>query len=281
MVEAAARPVETLREHLTALQAALVVCLGDARPKAVHKLRTETRRVEAQLVLLGELGGLPRFGREAKRVRRHLKKVRRAAGWVRDLDVQQKLLGAEGVRRESGRDARTMAEVRKRRREQAAGKLREQLEKRQGKLARGLEALLEALQPAADLELGVRELLAMVERRFRKRRELEVEEPTGEQLHALRKSAKVARYLAESAPGSRRARQTAKLYERLQEAGGEWHDWMELAREAEGELGFGHALAADFAGRCGRHLGKFRELLRGFRGAGGTVVDEGAEQAAR
>jgi len=266
MADVPTRPVETLRGHATALEAALAVCLGDPKPKPVHKLRTETRRIEAQLVLLDQMQGLPPFRKEAANMRKHLKKLRRAAGRVRDLDVQRKLLESEETQPDAKRDARAMAELRKQRREEAADELLQQLEKRQTKLANGLEALLEALVPATHLELAPTELLAIVERQFRNSRELRVQEPTTDQLHTLRKRAKVARYLAENAPRSRRAKQTARQYESLQQAGGEWHDWMELTKEAKEELGRHHVLVDAFGRKCNRHLDQFHKLLQPFRG---------------
>jgi CHAD domain-containing protein len=265
MADLAARPVETLREHATALEAALAVCLGDPGPRPVHKLRTETRRIEAQLLLLEQMRGLPPFRKETAKVRRHLKKLRRAAGCVRDLDVQHKLLKIEETRPAARRDARTMAMLRKQRREEAVEELLKQLEKRQAKLANALEALLEALESAAHLELAATEVLAMAERQFRNTRELKVEEPTTDQLHTLRKTAKVARYVAENAPDSRRVKQTAKQYESLQQAGGEWHDWMELAKDAKEELGLHHALVGAFGRKCERRLNRFQKLLEPFR----------------
>jgi CHAD domain-containing protein len=265
MADLAARPVETLREHATALEAALAVCLGDPGPKPVHKLRTETRRIEAQLLLLEQMQGLPPFRKKAAKVRKHLKKLRRAAACVRDLDVQHKLLKIEETRPAARRDARTMAMLCKQRREEAVEELLKQLEKRQAKLANALEALLEALESAAHLELAATEVLAMAERQFRNTRELKVKQPTTDQLHTLRKTAKVARYLAENAPGSRRVKQTAKQYESLQQAGGEWHDWMQLAKEAKEELGLHHALVGAFRRKCGRRLDRFQKLLQPFR----------------
>jgi CHAD domain-containing protein len=267
VADVATRPVETLRHHATALEAALAVCLGDPKAKPVHKLRTETRRIEAQLLLLDQMHVLPPFRKEAAKVRKHLKRLRRAAGRVRDLDVQCKLLEKEETQADAKRDARAMAKLLMQRREEAVDELLEQLEKRQTKLTNALEALLEQLKPAAHLELAATELLAMIERQFRNNRELKVQEPTTDQLHTLRKTAKVARYLAENAPGSRRAKQTAKQYESLQQAGGEWHDWMELTREAKEELGRYHALVDAFGRKCNRHLDQFHKLLQPFRGS--------------
>ena len=49
-------------------------------------------------------------------------------------------------------------------------------------------------------------------------------------LHALRKSAKLCRYVAESAPEDAALRETAERYEAVQEAGGKWHDWLLLVK---------------------------------------------------
>ncbi len=85
------QPVRTLREHVTALEAAMMVCLADPRPRAVHRLRTMTRRIEGQLALLAMLPA-SLCKQSAKKLRRILKKFRRAAGEVRDLDVQVDLI---------------------------------------------------------------------------------------------------------------------------------------------------------------------------------------------
>jgi CHAD domain-containing protein len=87
-------PVQVLREHTRALEAALSVCLADPGHKAVHRLRTETRRVEAQLVLLQQMAAIPEHRDEATALLKELKRLRRAAGEVRDLDVQRKMLEA-------------------------------------------------------------------------------------------------------------------------------------------------------------------------------------------
>ena len=46
-----ARPVQALQDHASALEAAITLALVEATPKAVHKLRTESRRIEAVLGL--------------------------------------------------------------------------------------------------------------------------------------------------------------------------------------------------------------------------------------
>ena len=92
MPDAVTYPVQVLREHTVALEAALSVCLAHPTHKPVHRLRTETRRIEAQLLLLAELPEMPKHRTEADRLRKSLRRLRRAAGVVRDLDVQRRRL---------------------------------------------------------------------------------------------------------------------------------------------------------------------------------------------
>ena len=70
---------------------------GEApKVEAVHHLRTGTRRVEATLETLAREAGARGLGKAAEEARqrwlRQLKKVRRASGTVRDLDVHRELL---------------------------------------------------------------------------------------------------------------------------------------------------------------------------------------------
>jgi CHAD domain-containing protein len=91
--------LEHLREVAEAMRGTLDACRKDGEaPKveAVHHLRTGTRRVEATLETLAREAGARGLGKAAEEARqrwlRQLKKVRRAAGTVRDLDVHRELL---------------------------------------------------------------------------------------------------------------------------------------------------------------------------------------------
>ena len=68
-------------------------------------------------------------------------------------------------------------------------------------------------------------------------------------MHALRKSAKLCRYMAESDPGDAALRQIAERYEALQEAGGKWHDWLLLTQLA----GRFHGRKSDLSLRYHKH----------------------------
>ncbi len=86
---------ELLDDQIHALSSAMLVAQTAAEPGPVHKLRTTTRRMEAQLVLLQTLPGVPEHAREATEVDRLLRRVRRAAAAVRDLDVQADMIAAD------------------------------------------------------------------------------------------------------------------------------------------------------------------------------------------
>ena len=271
MANPTASPVRTLREHTLALEEAMTVCLSKPRPRAVHKVRTEARRVEAQLELLSLLKKLPSHRSEAGRALRLLKKIRRAAGRVRDLDVQRKLLKThvtENTEQQTPHTAIELSELaelrqtRKRRRKRAARKLLKLIDKRQSKLTAVFDALLTALGPVQDLQLPTAELLRLIDQRFRGTHALIIRHPSSEHLHSIRKAARLARYQAEIAPDSAAATQAAQRYEALQVAGGHWHDTLSLAADAATELGDSHATAITFGQLRDQHLATYRALLK-------------------
>ena len=284
MATATASPVRTLREHALALEEAMTVCLSKPRPRAVHKVRTEAGRVEAQLELLSLLKKLPSHRSETARVLRLLKKIRRAAGRVRDLDVQRKLLKTpvannpedhvlEDTEQQTPHSASELSEsadltelrqIRKRRRKRTARKLLKLLDKRHKKLAAAFEKLLTALEPVQDLQLPAAELLRLIDQRFRGTHALIIRHPSSEHLHSIRKAARVARYQAEIAPDSAAATRAAQRYEALQVAGGQWHDTLSLAAAAT-ELGDNHATAVSFGQQRDQHLAAYRALLERVR----------------
>ncbi len=58
-----------------------------------------------------------------------------------------------------------------------------------------------------------------------------------ENLHDFRKATKKARYVAESGARERNSSSVAKALKRIQDAIGDWHDWLCLAEEAKTALG--------------------------------------------
>jgi CHAD domain-containing protein len=201
--------------------------------EAIHQVRTGSRRLDAALdALERETCETAEMEKSAAKLRKLLKRMRGCAGRVRDLDVHRGLLGkmspeedSDAILEEIARLDAALAERRKRRAakfQQKAEKWRERLAQRAGNL---LDAAREAGDPPADTEAA--ELaLESFEELCREMAVLDVGN-----LHAFRKGAKHARYIAEGGedPWSKR---TAKRLKRVQDAIGTWHDWLVLAEEA-------------------------------------------------
>ena len=262
------RPIQTLRNQITNLEAAITVCLAEPSPKSIHKLRISTRRVEAQLTLLSLLPGLPPHRKPEKEARRLLKKLRRAAGTLRDLDVQINLI-AEKTSASTKQASDKLRETLKQQRAHAETDLLQTLNKRQAKLTRSLESLLEALDPAKSQALPATQLTTLVQDWFLHNAPAEAMPDDPDQLHALRKTAKLARYIAETAPKSARTpRKLAATFESLQQSGGEWHDWLILSAIAGDKLGES-PLTLSFRRHCQTALAHYRSHIQSFRAEAG------------
>jgi CHAD domain-containing protein len=261
-------PIQTLREAVNALEAAILLCLVKPGKSAVHRLRTSTRRIEAQLELLTLLPRLPQHGKEARRAGRWLKRLRRSAGKVRDLDVQRELIQSEAsakptnARPSHSKQSRDLRRDLKHQREDAAEALLQLLHKRQAPFAVTFESLLEVLAPATSFALTQSQLIALIRRWFRQAASAASDPHDPEQLHELRKRAKLARYLAESAPeAATAAHRMATRFNTLQQAGGSWHDWDMLARTASAQLGHSAELHQRFASQARAALRDYRRHL--------------------
>lgn len=265
-----AYPIRTLREHVAALEAAMMICLASPKPRAVHRLRTTTRRIEGQLALLGMVPAIPMHDEQkTMKTRRNLKKMRRAAGGVRDLDVQQDLIGSvESTSRSKSLQhdaAQLRAHIEEMRKEHAAS-LQTLLRRRAAELTGSLEELLDALDPAESAALTPAEIATLARDWFQRNVPAAPTDSADnpDYLHAIRKTAKLARYIAENAPkGASVARELARSFEELQQAGGEWHDWLVLAALADKRLGASSQLTTVFAQRCHLSLEAYKKLLSG------------------
>ena len=245
-----ASPILTLREHITSLEAAIALCLADPKPKPVHQIRTATRRIEADLTLLGLLPGLPEHARPAAKVQRLLRKLRRAAGHVRDIDVERDLL--KPYRQDESRRLRRYL---KQRREAEASDLHHLLKSLD---PAALERLQKALSSAESTTLSAAQLGGFAEDWFaRQTADLDLQtEADDDRLHTIRKAAKLARYIAESAPQPHRL---AQRFERIQQLGGEWHDLLALAETAKRFLGAKSPLTISLISQRDHALITFRE----------------------
>src|SRR5580704_11934590 len=88
------QPIAAFLHQADALKSAMAECMDAPSPRAVHRLRSTTRRMEAALKLLIITAALPALQKKSKAFRTSLRKIRRAAGHIRDLDVHRELLAA-------------------------------------------------------------------------------------------------------------------------------------------------------------------------------------------
>jgi CHAD domain-containing protein len=241
------QPRADLNAVTEAFHAAVAQCVQDADPEAVHRLRTGSRRLQAMVEATLRENPSMALQQPAQAWLRQLKQVRRAAGAVRDLDVHRKLLehwiGKESPTSEVAgvsplsKEAEQLDTWLKDERKQCAQDMQKQIRKRQLGLAERQAAFAAARSSAhlgslraprsADavaLEDFVRAADAM---------------PTldAENLHDFRKLTKKARYVAESGGGGETYGSVAKALKRIQDAIGDWHDWLCLQEEAKAALG--------------------------------------------
>lgn len=262
------------------LRLSLSKCADDPDVDPVHDTRTGTRRLQATLEELlratpeGDSGQKVRAAATA--LMRHLKKIRRGAAPVRDLDVHRKLLDklvkhalgqkTKKEKREGTPEPmpplmpdepdlleRPEAGLRTTPLEQQADDLDAWLKHRRNQDARRLQAQANAL--LARFEKRLHEVAVTLRNspsaRAAKspgvvaldsfaRLASEMQLLDAGNLHDFRKGAKKARYVAElAAQGDRHADAVAKTLKKLQDEIGDWHDWLVLAEETHAALGDG------------------------------------------
>jgi CHAD domain-containing protein len=267
---------KTFQERVTSLTAALSIRRSSQKENEVHRLRSGTRRVEAQLILLELSQILPPDLNQARRVRKRLKTVRRAAGSVRDMDVQVKLIDqAESELQNVPHGdqmrlaARQISEHLQQQREHEASRL-ERVVRREGtKLATALQELESTVRQIQEPAVPTKQLVTRIESWFYEnstrshrflsvplrqndlaRDLLAVEDKNIERFHKIRKVAKLCRYMLESLPRrSLAARHLTSQFEAIQEAGGHWHDWLLLEQTASEGRGKQTELAKVYAAR--------------------------------
>jgi len=263
-------PIEALSEAIRSLEAAALVCLASAKKKPVHQLRTWTRRVEAQLELIALLPDAPSAPKQRAKAMRLLKKLRRAAGSVRDMDVERSLLAQESRRvRGSSQEAVKLrddiASLRRhcgKQREKSAKRLASLLNEEEKKLPPIFAKLVEAFEPAEDAEITEQRLIVLVREWYANCGAFSGTTQSVEALHGVRKRAKLGRYMAESAPASaRRARVMAGRFEALQQAGGDWHDLLQLRKTAAKRIGQSSVLVRRLQMQSERALRTYRKRL--------------------
>ena len=251
---------------------AVVECRSRARPRSVHTLRTLTRRVEACLRAIAENHrGAHRLTSAVPKLLKTLSLLRKAAGEVRDLDVQRKLVlevagsghGEQHAHPAGDADVERVGSFCKVKRKDAADRLRKLLASHELMLERDLEAVARALKsfkgkeasPAATAGRWVRKV-SRSDKKLSK-----------SALHDFRKETKLARYLAEMQPDSQTAVFLARELRTIQNAIGKWHDMDLLVATMKPLLGKDAELRRRAQRRRRKALQSARALLRSHAGS--------------
>jgi CHAD domain-containing protein len=196
------------------------------RAESVHRFRTGTRRLQ---ILLGKLS--PKLDRGEKKLLKLLGRIRKRAGKVRDLDMQSTALRSLKVPREPRRKTQLVNHLIELRGRQEK-KLRKELDK---SAIREIRKRLKRAARRFDPEAGSDPLAAA-------RAMLESLQPSNTPLteailHQYRILTKRARYAAEFAKPSPEAEKFIAEMKSLQDALGDWHDWLTLTQTASKHLG--------------------------------------------
>lgn len=206
-------------------------------PERVHQVRTTARRLEAILEIV-----YPEATSRVAKTLRGLKRLRRRAGAVRDLDVQAAALRTLKIGRETERKARllsTLADARAAKEAQFQKAIHhKKVEKLQKRLQ---QTALEMAQASVPPEQNgqnwppvwidfdpVSASLRMFARLARQTKAI-----TADNIHLFRTRCKRIRYVGEMAGMSPESKRVVGLLKRVQDSIGDWHDWQTLTLTAE------------------------------------------------
>jgi CHAD domain-containing protein len=290
-----------LRENL-----ALCAVQGKQEPsvEAIHDVRTGTRRIEAMLDSLqnspecplhsGPMNGQPEglhaseaLSSAIRRWRKLLRKIRRSAGAVRDLDVHRDLLGdllkefaeqssgENGVSEDSSPSAKEQPALHKQAddldawlkhtRHEQAQPLVKRAQRWADKLDRHFAALGNALESVTAKRGGANPAVSALEAFARLSHEMQ--QLHADNLHDFRKGAKKARYMAETAANDEHAGAVGKALKKLQDEIGDWHDWLVLSDEAHSALeDHGAELITHIEQECEQHYKSAMKTAERMRG---------------
>jgi CHAD domain-containing protein len=226
------QPIVTFLRHSAILKAMMAECADTPKLKAVHRLRSTTRRMEAILELLTASTNLPNRQQNKKSFRNYLRKIRRAAGKVRDIDVHLEILATY----KTIGDAKVMEKDLNAARKKSAEKLQRRILKSNQDILHALDNLETTLAPFVDLNLSG-ESLAHAAQSWLATAVRGLDPQHDDDLHSIRKACKTARYIAEvGSETSKTAASLAKRMNDIQKATGTWHDYLLLLNEAHASL---------------------------------------------
>jgi CHAD domain-containing protein len=208
---------------------------ADPTAEHVHHLRTNSRRVEAWLKSHAPTSSTP------EKLFKELKRFRKQAGKVRDLDVQISALKSVQLERHHEHKQRVLNALQRRRAKKAKrlvslvlesrGDLQKRIQKRKAKIF---------AEPGRDENQRSNDFYQAALDSFKQAAEqhgiLSGATIEPEKLHEFRLAAKHARYTAELAADRPQARALVKELVRVQDAIGDWHDWQVLQESAAEEL---------------------------------------------
>jgi CHAD domain-containing protein len=208
------------------LEQDLVKLSSKPRPENVHRFRTGTRRLQ---ILLGELS--PEMDRNQKKLLKLLGRIRKRAGKVRDLDVQLAALRSLKIPQEPRRKTQLVNHLIELRAQQEKKLCKAVDEKTVREIRKRLKRAGKNFDPEASRDpLAV--ATGMLEGINRG------DSPITEALlHQYRILSKRARYAAEFAEPSPKAQQFIAGVKRIQDALGDWHDWLTLTQTTSEHLG--------------------------------------------
>lgn len=249
---------------------------SERQPESVHRFRTGSRRLQT---LLEDI--FPDRDRNQKKLLKLLNRVRKRAGKVRDIDVQlaalRNLKATQEPRRKSEL-TRELIDLRT----QYDKKLRKALDK---KMVRELNKRLKRAKRELDLKTA-RDPLATAKAMLA-RAPRAAGTASDDLLHQYRIITKRARYAAEFAAKSEPAEQFILQLRRMQDALGDWHDWLMLTQNAAKRLEDGRhsTLLAMLRNVTGSKSRRARALLPGSNwahpaaGSDGTAASTPRESA--
>ncbi|HYK37310.1 CHAD domain-containing protein [Alloacidobacterium sp.] len=300
------KPADVVFEHLRKLTAILrgnlEKCATDPDTDPVHDVRTGTRRLQAIIEAILRERGDPSLQELAAEWLVVLKKIRRAAAPVRDLDVHRKLLhklikfgskneGAELIAPVSegaivvgpspdvveapatelstnpvADQAEKLDAWLHHARQHNAAQLKKKTAKQVAKFDELASAMEAAIQQGRRTRRRPRSAATVALESFA-RLVNEMQQIDANNLHDFRKEAKKARYLAETAAEDAYALAIGNALKKLQDDIGDWHDWLVLSDEARDALGAdGEKLIALLDAERDRHYVLAMKTVNRLRG---------------